>query len=287
METRRLGKTGHDSTIAIFGAAAFYETTLEKAHKAMEFVRQAGVNHIDVAPSYGMAEEMLGPLIKGIRDQFFLGCKTLERKEKDADAELHRSLKVLNASYFDLYQFHAVSSIGQVDQICMTDGALKAVVTAQKAGLIHYIGITTHGNDAPNVALEALQRFPFDTIMFPLNMVQYANPEYRQKSELLLQECKQRNVGVMVIKALGKQPWYEHEEHIYDTWYRPYDQPEAIQKAINFALSQEITGLCTSGDVKILPLFLKACEQFTPLRKEEQEQLISSVNCTDTIFVDH
>ena len=286
MQTRRFGRTGHMSTIAIYGTAALYVGTPEMAERAMQDILNAGVNHIDIAPGYGKAEELMGPWIEKTRDQFFLGCKTQLRTKVEAAAELRRSLEKLRTDKFDLHQLHAVTSFEELDQVTGPGGALEALVDAREEGLTDYIGITGHGNQAPAVFLEALRRFDFDTVLFPINFVQYGIPEYRRDAEKLLQRCQERDVGVMIIKAVARRPWGDRE-HTYNCWYEPFDDPATIQQGVNFALSQPgVTGLCTTGDVNILPKFLAACENYTPLSDGEQEALITTTAeyQTETIF---
>ena len=275
MEKRRFGGTGHMSTIAIFGAAAFSQAEQTKADIAMEEVIDASVNHIDVAPSYGMAEERLGPWLERERDRFFLGCKTQERTREDAAVELRRSLERLRIDRFDLYQLHAVTNMEELDQVTGPGGALEAVIEAHQARLTHFIGITSHGVEAPAVLVEALRRFDFDSVLFPLNFVLYANPIYRRNAEELLRQCHARDVGVMIIKAIARGPWGDRPK-TYDTWYEPFYESADIQRAVNFALSLGVTGLCTAADVSLLPLFLNACEHFTPMIAAQQEVLIAS-----------
>jgi predicted aldo/keto reductase-like oxidoreductase len=283
MQKRRFGRTEHMSTLAIFGAAAFMKATPDIVDKAMEQVIAAGVNHIDIAPGYGMAEELMGPWIKRERDRFFLGCKTQERGKSDAAAEMRRSLELLNTDKFDLFQLHAVTSMEELDQVTGPGGALEAIIDARDEGLTNYIGITGHGVDSPAVFLEALQRFDFDTVLFPLNFVQFKNPEYRQNAEELLRQCRQRDVGTMIIKSVAKGPWGEKPQ-TYSSWYQPFDDPEMIQQAVNFALSQDVTGLCTAADVNILPMFLEACERFTPMDMVSQESLIAQATQYEPLF---
>jgi len=283
MEKRVLGRSGHESTVAIFGAAAFYQISQAEADEAMEKVIAAGVNHIDVAPSYGQAEERLGPWMPRIRDQFFLGCKTTLRSKEAAATELRQSLERLQVDKFDLFQLHAVTSMDELDEVTGSGGALEAILEARSEGLTDYIGITGHGNQVPAVFLEALQRFDFDTVLFPINFVQYANPTYRRNAEELLGQCHQKDVGVMVIKAIAKQPWKDRPRR-YNTWYEPYDDLDQIQQGVDFALSQDVTGLCTSGDVQILPLYLQACERYRPMGSMLQETLIESKGVFESIF---
>ena len=283
MKKRRFGRTDHHSTIAIFGAAAFYEISQAKADKSMEQVIAAGVNHIDVAPGYGQAEERLGRWMPQIRDRFFLGCKTGERQKAGASAEMRRSLERLRVDKFDLFQLHGITNMQELDQVTASGGALEALIDARAEGLTDYIGITGHGNQAPVVFQEALDRFDFDTVLFPINFIQWANVEYRRNSEELLRQCRDRDVGVMVIKAIAMQPWGD-KQRTYTTWYEPFDDPNHIQQSVNFVLSQDVTGLCTSADTTILPMFLRACEQFVPMDEVQQEALVSTAGEFETIF---
>jgi aryl-alcohol dehydrogenase-like predicted oxidoreductase len=283
METRRFGRSGHMSSVAIFGAFAFSEATQAQADAGMEMIIAAGVNHIDVAPSYGIAEERLGPWMPRVRDHFFLGCKTMERSKEGAAAEMQRSLKRLKVDQFDLYQIHAVTTFEELDEATRSGGALDAIIAARQAGLTRFIGITGHGLEAPAIFLEALRRFDFDSILFPINFVLYADPAYREKANELLQECRAKDVGTMIIKSIAKSPWGE-DPKTNNTWYRPFTSPERIQQAVNFVLSQDVTGLCTAGDLEVLPHLLQACENYAHLDANEQQELIASSPAYKSIF---
>jgi len=284
METRRFGRTNHMSTIAIFGAAAFWEISQTDADKVMEQVIEAGVNHIDIAPSYGQAEIRVGPWMPRERNRFFLGCKTMERTKDGAWTEMQESLKRLQTQSFDLYQCHAITTMEDLDAVTMKGGALETFEKARQEGLTKYIGITGHGIDAPRIYLEALRRFDFDTVLFPLNFVQMSIPEFRTSAEELIATCKAKDVGTMVIKTITKAPWGERP-HTATTWYEPFDQQAEIQKAVNFALSYDVTGLCTAGDTRVLPMVLEACKNFTPLREPELEEMIQSGKQFEPLFV--
>jgi aryl-alcohol dehydrogenase-like predicted oxidoreductase len=284
MEKRRFGRTGHLSTAAIFGAAAFWEISQADADQAMDVVLAAGLNHIDVAPSYGQAELRLGPWLERERDRFFLGCKTMERSKSGAWAELRRSLELLHVERFDLYQFHAVSKQSELDEITAPGGALEAFLEARQQGLIGHIGITGHGVGVPALFLEALRRFDFDSVLFPINFIQYANPEYRRLAEELLRECQKRDIGVMVIKSVARAPWGDRPQ-TFSPWYEPFAAQAEIDSAVRFALSQPaVTGLCTVSDVSLLPLMLDACERFTPLTPSESEALIARAGEYEPLF---
>ncbi|HEY9529714.1 MAG TPA: aldo/keto reductase [Anaerolineales bacterium] len=283
METRRFGRMGHMSTVAIFGAAGLSEVSQEVADKAMEQIIEAGVNHIDVARSYGEAELRIGPWMKRERGRFFLGSKTGERTREGAWKQLQETLQRLQIEALDLYQCHAITTMEELDAVTMKGGALEAFVEAREKGLTKYLGITGHGVNAPQIYLEALRRFDFDSILFPLNFVQMGNPEYRRYAEELIAECKAKDVGTMVIKTITKAPWGERP-HTATTWYEPFDKMDEIQKGVNFALSYEVTGLCTAGDTRILPLVLEACKNFSPLSQEGIEEMIKSGEQYEPLF---
>ena len=283
MQTRRFGRTGHMSTVAIFGGAALWAASQAEADAVVQQVLAAGVNHFDVAPSYGVAEERLGPWMPQIREKIFLGCKTTERSADGAAAELRRSLERLQVDTFDLYQIHAVETMADLDAATRSGGALDAMVKAREAGLTKYIGITGHGVESPAVFREALRRFDFDSVLFPINFVQFANPEYRRHAEALLGTCRSKDVGTMIIKSVTRSPWGNlPKTHL--TWYRPFTDPTSIQRAVNFALSLDVTGLCTAGDPKVLPVMLRACQEFQPMDVAERQALIDTADQFEPLF---
>jgi aryl-alcohol dehydrogenase-like predicted oxidoreductase len=283
METRRLGRTGHMSTVAIFGAVAFAQISQEDADKVMESVIEADINHIDVAPSYGQAELRVGPWMPSERGRFFLGCKTTERTKEGAWREMQESLKRLQTESFDLYQAHAVTTMEELDAVTMKGGALEAFMEARRQGLTKFIGITGHGVNTPQIFLEALRRFDFDSVMFPLNFVQMANPEYRKYAEELIATCTAKDIGTMIIKSVTKGPWGE-KSHTATTWYEPFDKSDEIQKGVNFALSYDVTGICTAGDTRVLPLVIKACQNFSRLSNDELDEMIESGKQYEPLF---
>lgn len=274
MQTRRFGRSQHMSSVAIFGAFAIGEANQKEADAAMEMLIEHGVNHIDVAPSYAEAEARLGPWMARERQRFFLGCKTMERSRAGAEAEMQRSLRRLQVEAFDLYQIHAITTFEELDAVTRTGGALEALVAARQAGLTQFLGITGHGLLAPALFLEALQRFDFDSILFPINFVLFGDQTYRQTTGELLRQCRARDVGTMIIKSIAKGPWGD-KQHSATTWYEPFSTLEKIQAGVNFVLTQDVSGLCTAGDLQVLPKVLQACEEFTPLSQPEQEALIA------------
>lgn len=284
MEKRRLGRTGHMSSVIIFGTAAFWEIDQQGANAALDMARAAGVNHIDVAPQYGLAEERLGPWLEQRRDQFFVGCKTLERERDAAWAQLHESLGKLRTDHLELYQLHAVGTFEELDKAFAPGGAIEALARARDEGLTRWLGITGHGLQAPAVHAAALERFDFDTVMFPIHPRLYADADYRRAAERLLDLCARRDVGVMIIKAVTKGPWGEKPK-AYNTWYEPYDKQREIEQGVRFALSQHpVTGIPSAGDVRLLPMVLEAGKNFQPMNAVEQAALIEASRVLEPLF---
>lgn len=283
MEKRRFGRTGHMSTLAVFGAASLGQLDQPLADQVIQGMINAGVNHIDIAPSYGQAELRLGPWMPRIRDRFFLGCKTMERTQEGLTRECHESLGRLRVEKFDLYQLHAITTMAELDQCTAHDGALHGAIKMREQGLTRYIGITGHGMQAPQIFLEALSRFEFDSVLFPIYAALFANDEYRAAATALLDLCEKKDVGVMAIKAIAKQPWGE-DEHSHHTWYRPFEEKELIQRNINFVLSHKLTHICTAGDYRLLDDVYEACDNFKPMSKTEQQALIEKQADLEIIF---
>lgn len=285
MEQRRLGRTGHMSSVVTFGAAGIGRVPQDVADRAIAAALAHGVNHVDVAPRYGDAELRLKPWLPKIRKDIFLGCKTIERSRDAAKAELGRSLERLGTDQLDLYQLHSVGKLLDLDACTAKGGALEALVEARAEGLVRWLGITGHTHDAPRTHLEALWRFDFDTVMFPLNFVLWAIPEYRQSVEALLAECATRDVGVHIIKAVAKDPWAGRAK-THTTWYEPFIEEAIIERAVAFVLSKTVTTLCSVGDVTILPKVLAAAERFRPLSRAEEQELAVTAAQYHSPFVD-
>jgi len=284
MERRRLGRTGHESSVVTLGTAALGRVDQATADGAIQAALDAGVNHVDVAPSYGEAELRLRPWMPRIRSRIFLGCKTRERTREAATAELHRSLERLGTDRLDLYQLHSVGKLADLDACTATGGALEALAAARQAGVVRWLGITGHTHDAPRTHLEALRRFDFDTVMFPLNFVLWSNPQYRADAEALLAACRQKDVGVHIIKSVAKDPWGDRPK-THSTWYEPFTDPAIIDRAVAFVLSQPVTTLCSVGDVTVLPKVLAAAERYRPLDAAAQAALLATAGQYHTPFV--
>jgi aryl-alcohol dehydrogenase-like predicted oxidoreductase len=273
MEKRRLGKTGHMSSILTLGGAAFIAATEAEADAAINLAIEHGINHIDVAPTYGDAELRIGPWMPKHRNDFFLGCKTQARDKTGAWESIKRSLDRLQVSYFDLFQFHGVDDLDNLETILSPDGELEAVLEARQQGLIRYIGITGH---KPYVYVEAINRFDFDTVLFPLSRVHAAHINDDNNFWPLLDIAKRNDVGMIAIKAISKRLW-PLKERLYHTWYEPFDSQKDIDRSLGYALSQGVTTCPMSSDVKLWPMLIEAAERFTPMTAEEQTAAVDEV----------
>ena len=273
MEKRRLGKTGHLSTVLTVGGAALGRVTQAEADAAMNMAMEHGINHIDVAPSYGEAESRIGPWMPRHRKDFFLGCKTQARDKAGAWESIKRSMDRLKTSSFDLFQFHGVDDTGTVDTILGPGGALEAVLEARQQGLIRYVGITGH---RPSVYLYALKRFEFATVLFPLSRVHAAHFDESNDFRPLLETARGRDVGILAIKAISKRLW-PSDDRGYQTWYEPFDTATEIDRSLWYTLSQGVTTCPMPSDVKLWPLVIDAAERFKPMTEQQQAEAIRDV----------
>ena len=273
MEKRRLGRTGHESTVVTFGTACIGRVSQEVADRAVEQIIEHGVNHIDIAPTYGEAMERMAPWMPKLRDSMFLGAKTRERTRELAWANIESCMSRLGVESFDLFQLHSVGTMEDLDKVTGSGGALEALVELRERGLTRWVGITGHGPDAPRVHLEALRRFDFDTVMFPLNATLYRNDEYREHAEELLSVANQRDVGVHTIKMLARGGWGDRERE-HTTWYDPHREQSEIDRALWWLLSQPMHTAPSVGDVELLPRALDAAQRFSPLSNDDQEAIV-------------
>jgi aryl-alcohol dehydrogenase-like predicted oxidoreductase len=276
VQQRRLGRLGHRSSVLIYGAAALAEVDQDTADSSVQLALDAGINHFDVAASYGDAELRLGPWMPRIRDRIFLATKTELRDRDQAWAQINRSLERLQIDHLDLIQVHAVGDSDELDLVTGPGGSLEAVVRARDEGLAAAIGITGHGHQAPATHLEALARFPFDTVLTPLNWVLGQDPVYLADYQALVAEVQARDVGLMIIKAASRRNWPEPVEHAYTTWYEPFDDQERIGAAVAWVLSHpEVTGIATPGDVRLLPKVIEAERRLADSSRAEAESVLA------------
>ena len=252
MEYRRLGRLGHESSVLIYGAASLGQVTQEVADASIAEALAAGVNHVDVAASYGDAEVRLGAMMDDLRPRVFLATKTGDRDAESAWASINRSLERLRTDRLDLVQLHEVGSLDTLDEVTRPGGALEALVRARDEGLTTGIGITGHAHTAPATHLEALRRFDFDTVLTPLNRRLWHVPGYAEDYTALASETRARDVGLMTIKMIAKRNW--PGERAFATWYEPFTEQRMITASLAWLLNghREVTGLATAGETKLL-----------------------------------
>jgi aryl-alcohol dehydrogenase-like predicted oxidoreductase len=259
MERRRLGRIGHMSSVLVYGGAAIGNVRQDVADASIRQALDAGINHFDTAAAYGESEVRLGVWMSRIRDQIFLATKTGVRTATGAHDSIRRSLERLQVEYVDLIQLHAIGDVEDLDRATGSGGALEGALRARDEGLVRAIGITGHGMDAPATHLEALRRFPFDTVLTPCNYRLWIEDVYRRDLEALEEEIRVQGAGLMFIKAVARNLWRPEPKHRYDTWYEPLDRQTTIDAAVAFGLSRPtVTGLATVGDVRLLPLMIEA-----------------------------
>ena len=275
MEKRRLGRTGHKSTVVSFGSYSIGKLNQEMADRAVDMCLGYGVNHIDIAPGYANAMERIAPWMPKIRKKMFLGSKTPMRSRDQAWENIEDIMRRMNVDSFDLFQLHSVIDLDTLDQVTASDGALRALIEMRDQGLTKWIGITGHGPTVPKTHLEALRRFDFDTVMFPVNVAMYGNPEYRRDAQELIEMCSTKDVGIQTIKMLARGGWGNTIPD-FGTWYDPFRDQESVDAALWWQLSQPIHTAPSCGEVSLLPLVLDAAERFNRLSFEEQNRAIAS-----------
>lgn len=288
METRRLGRLGHDSSVLIYGAAALGGVDQDRADASVQEALDAGINHFDVAADYGDAELRLGPLMPGIRDRIFLATKTGRRTKEEAWSEINRSLERLQTDRLDLIQMHAVCDDENLDLVTGSGGSLEAAVRARDEGLVSFIGITGHTHEAPRVHTEALRRFDFDSVLTPLNYRLSKDPAYADDYAALVEAVRASDAALMTIKMIARRNWREGEDKSYDTWYRPFEEQRYITAAITWLLNghPEITGLATAGETRLLRQMVTAESERASMSVEDAAAILDEVTDYQTVFDD-
>jgi aryl-alcohol dehydrogenase-like predicted oxidoreductase len=285
MEYRRLGRLGSMNSLLIFGGAALSEVSREEADRTISLSLEAGVNHFDTAADYGDSELHYGRWMPEIRDEIFLSTKTGKREKDAAGRQIRASLQRLRVDIVDLIQLHAVNDLDDLDRA--TRGALEAAVEAREEGLVGAVGITGHGHAAPATHLEALRRYPFDTVLTPWNHVLSKDESYRRDFEALVDEMERQDAGLMTIKTVSRRNWPEGnplEGQRRATWYQPFEEQEYVDAAVSFVLArEEITGIPMVGDVGLIGTMIEAERRRMPL--EEAEEILSQAPAYSSPFV--
>jgi aryl-alcohol dehydrogenase-like predicted oxidoreductase len=255
------GRSGHESSRVIFGAAALSRVTQDVADRTLEQLLRYGVNHIDVAASYGDAELRVRPWLQREPGRFFVATKTGQRAAKAATEELHRSLDRLGVDHVDLWQLHNLADPIEWDIALSPGGALEAAIDARAQGLVRWIGVTGHGAQIAANHRRSLARFDFDSVLLPYNFVTMRLPYYAENFEALLATCRERSVAVQTIKSIALRPW-SGREHTQSTWYEPLTEAEDIDAAVWWVLGRPGVFLNTVGDVDLVPKVLDSASRF-------------------------
>jgi aryl-alcohol dehydrogenase-like predicted oxidoreductase len=256
------GKTGHLSTRTIFGAAALSAMRQERADQVLETLLKFGVNHIDVAASYGDAELRVGSWMKEHRKKFFLATKTGERTASGARDSIQQSLERLQVDQLDLIQLHNLTDEPGWETAFGPGGALEAAIEARNQGLVRFIGVTGHGTRAPEMHLRSLERFDFDSVLLPNNYMLMQRPEYASDFERLIKLCASRGIAVQTIKSIARRRWREGDTQKHFSWYEPVKEPDALRRVVQWVLSRPNIFLNTSSDATLLPSILQAASEF-------------------------
>lgn len=279
------GRSGHFSTRTILGAAAFYSATQEETDAMMELALSHGINHVDVASSYGQAEIRLGDWIRRNGRPFFLATKVKERTAASAMEELSRSLQKLNVDYVDLWQFHGLTDPQEWEIAMGPGGVLEAALEARRQGLIRYIGVTGHGLQTAKMHRLALERFDFDSVLLPYSYILAQNPSYQADVEALFAICRSRNVAIQTIKAVTRSPWGDGPRG-FTTWYRPLEDQSEIDLAVHWVLGHDDLFLNTAADARILSMTLDASSRFERIPPETAMRSQRERLAMEPLFVD-
>jgi aryl-alcohol dehydrogenase-like predicted oxidoreductase len=278
------GRTKHRSSRVIFGAASLGSVTQAVADRTLEVLQKHGINHIDVAASYGDAELRIKPWLRNARDSYFLATKTGERKAADARAELLRSLDRLGVDHVDLWQLHNLADPIEWDTALSPGGAIEAAVEAREQGLVRWIGVTGHGAQIAANHRRSLARFDFDSVLLPYNYVTMQSPYYAENFEALLSTCAERGAAVQTIKSIALRPW-QGRERTRTTWYEPLEEQDDIDIAVWWVLGRPGVFLNTVGDVNLLPKVLDAAERFEKRPDDGVMKGLVERTATEPLFV--
>jgi aryl-alcohol dehydrogenase-like predicted oxidoreductase len=284
IEKRMFGRTGHMSTVTIFGAVALASVSQAEADRTLDLLLEYGVNHIDTAASYGDSELRIGPWMDRHRKEFFLATKTGQRTYAAARDEIHRSLERLRVDSVDLIQLHNLVHPDEWDVAMGPGGALEACIEAREQGLVRFIGVTGHGRTVAAMHRRSLQRFDFDSVLLPYNYVVMQDEVYEHDFELLLKLCQERNVAVQTIKAITRGPWAT-AERTSPVWYQPLEDQRSIDLAVHWVLGRPGIFLNTVGDVRLLPKVLDAAARFERRPTDEEMKALVQEERMSTLFV--
>jgi len=269
IERRPFGRTGHLSTVSLFGGAALARASQADADHTLEVLLAHGVNHIDTAARYGDSELRIGPWMARHRKDFFLATKTGSRTRAEAREDIHRSLERLRVDHVDLLQLHSLGHPDEWEQALGPGGALEAAVEARQQGLVRFIGVTGHGWHIAAMHTRSLSRYDFDSVLLPFNFVMAQSERYRRDFEAVMAVARERNVAVQIIKSIARGPWAVSDRS-RTTWYQPLEAQEDIDRAVHWILGLPGVFINTVGDLGLLPKVLEAASRFQRRPPDEE-----------------
>jgi aryl-alcohol dehydrogenase-like predicted oxidoreductase len=256
---RPYGDTGVSLSIVGLGGIVVANLPQADADRIVAAAVERGVNYFDVAPTYGDAEDRLGPALKPFRDDVFLACKTEKRSRTESAAALRTSLDKLQTDHVDLYQVHGLQSLDDARAACGPDGALGTLVEARDSGAAKFLGFSSHSVEA---ALYCMEQFDFDSVLFPLTFPSY----YKGFGPQVVAEAQRRGLAVLALKAMAHRPWPEGaERRAAKCWYEPFDAPDAAETALRWTLTLPVTAAIAPGEPVLFDLACDIAERFTPL----------------------
>jgi aryl-alcohol dehydrogenase-like predicted oxidoreductase len=278
------GATGHDSSRVIFGGAALAQVDQDAADRALDLLLEHGINHLDVAASYGDAELRVAPWLRRHPGTFFVATKTGERSYRAAREEIHRSLDRLGVDRLDSIQLHNLVDVIEWEAALAEGGALGACLEAREEGLVGFIGVTGHGLSVPEMHRRSLERFPFDSILLPYNWPQMQDERYASTFEAVAAVAAERNVALQTIKSLARRRW-DGRTATAATWYEPLREPADVDRAAHWVLGRPEAFLLTTGDLDLLPLLLDAAERFERRPSDEEMAALAASQEATPLFV--
>ena len=280
VEKRSLGRTGMMLSMIGFGGIVVKDAKPGDASAVVKLAIDSGINYFDVAPSYGDAEIKLGPALEPYRKNVFLACKTTKRTKDEARAELEQSLQHLRTDHFDLYQLHAVTTLEEVNTIFGPDGAIETFQEARKEGKIRHIGFSAHSVEA---ALALMDRFDFDTILFPVNFATWHAGNFGPQ---VLARAQEKKMGILALKAMAKGPWPQgaDKSKYPKCWYEPLSAQADVLMGLRFTLSHPVTAAIPPGEGELFRLALTLSDRLLPLNESEIKMIKEKALKTDPLF---
>ena len=278
---RTLGKTGEELSIIGFGGIVVMDETSGEASNIVAEAVDRGINYFDVAPSYGNAQERLGPALAPYRKNCFLACKTEGRMKDDSRKQLEESLRLLKTDHVDLYQFHALTKMAELDKVLGPGGAMETMEAAKKEGKIRYIGFSVHSAET---AVAAMDRYNFDTVLFPLNWVLVTQAGFGPQ---ILKKAQEKKMGILCLKSMAKTVWPADEKQQHPEpkcWYQPAGFPKEASMGLRWTLGHPITAAIPPGDERYFRLAMDVAQTYKPLEQHEEQALLSGGHGVEPIF---